>query len=109
MQHPGRRHPALGGVQDKDDTAIALAIQLVLRAREHAPDPVEIVARREIVIGDKRRIVLPEGADIRVVTAAAELVGRGLCEVTLCGDPAVVAQLAAKAETTKSVPRRISI
>ena len=55
MQHPGRRHPALGGVQDKDDTAIALAVKLVLRAREHAPDPVEIVARREIVIGDKRR------------------------------------------------------
>ena len=61
---------------------------------------------------DKRRIVLPEGADIRVVTAAAELVGRGLCEVTLCGDPAVVAQLAAKAHVDVSGveivhPRRV--
>ena len=35
---------------------------------------------------DKQMIVLPEGLDIRVVTAAAELVARGLCNVTLCGD-----------------------
>ena len=29
-------------------------MELVLRAREHALDPVEIIARREIVIGDER-------------------------------------------------------
>jgi phosphate acetyltransferase len=39
---------------------------------------------------DKQRIVLPEGLDVRVVTAAAELVHRELCEVTLCGDPETI-------------------
>jgi phosphate acetyltransferase len=35
----------------------------------------------------KRHIVLPEGNDKRVVSAAAELVQRGLCKVTVIGNP----------------------
>lgn len=39
---------------------------------------------------DKKRIVLPEGEDIRVVTAAAQLIKEGICEVIVLGDDAVI-------------------
>lgn len=40
---------------------------------------------------DPRRVVLPEGEDPRVVAAAGELLERGLVQLTILGDPAVVA------------------
>ena len=43
-----------------------------------------------------QHIVLPEGNDPRVVSAAAELLMRGLCRVTLLGNPAQVQALAVK-------------
>ena len=46
---------------------------------------------------NRQHIVLPEGDDIRIVTAAAELLARGLCDVTLLGDPVAVNKLAEKA------------
>ena len=47
-------------------------------------------------------IVLPEGLAIRVVTAAAELVQREICDITLCGDPAVIEENARKAHVDVS-------
>ena len=51
---------------------------------------------------DRQMIVLPEGLDIRVVTAAAELVQREICDITLCGDPAVIEENARKAHVDVS-------
>jgi len=45
----------------------------------------------------RRRLVLVEGDDERVVRAAAELASHGLAEVTLLGDPAVAQDLAKRA------------
>ena len=45
----------------------------------------------------KQHIVLPEGNDIRVVTAAAELLHRGLCDLTLLGNAQAVRALAERA------------
>ena len=42
----------------------------------------------------KQHIVLPEGDDIRVVTAAAELLARNLCSLTLIGNESAVRHLA---------------
>lgn len=42
----------------------------------------------------RQRIVLPEGNDPRVVTAACELLSRGLCKVILLGDVDDVSKLA---------------
>jgi len=42
----------------------------------------------------RQRIVLPEGNDQRVVTAASELAARGLCKITLLGDESEVSKLA---------------
>lgn len=49
-----------------------------------------------------QRIVLPEGNDRRVVTAAAELLRRGLCHVIVLGDPDAVRGLAAEARADLS-------
>ena len=49
---------------------------------------------------DPQRIVLPEGNDPRVVAAAGQLLARGLCEVTLLGEPAAVRALAAEAHVS---------
>ena len=46
---------------------------------------------------DRQTIVLPEGDDRRVVTAAAELVSRGLAKIILLGDPETVRAVAAEA------------
>ena len=54
-------------------------------------------ARRE-----PQHILMPEGHDVRVVAAAAELVSRGICQVTLCGDPAVIRANAAHAHVNLS-------
>ncbi|KAL1507074.1 hypothetical protein AB1Y20_007935 [Prymnesium parvum] len=48
----------------------------------------------------KQRIVLPEGDDLRIVTAAADLLTRGLCDVTLLGDPKAVRALAEQAHVS---------
>src|SRR5664279_2809557 len=53
-QHPCARHAALGGVEHEDFSDIRLSRQLVGRAREGAADAVEVVARREAVVGDQR-------------------------------------------------------
>mmetsp|Transcript_39465 Transcript_39465/g.111858 ORF Transcript_39465/g.111858 Transcript_39465/m.111858 type:complete len:1193 (-) Transcript_39465:2677-6255(-) len=42
----------------------------------------------------RQRIVLPEGNDSRVVTAASELAERGLCKVIILGDESEVSSLA---------------
>lgn len=45
---------------------------------------------------DRRRIVLPEGTEPRVLAAAAEVLRRGIADVVLLGDPAEIARAAAR-------------
>ncbi len=54
-EHPGGSHAALGGHQNEDLVDVALAGELVLGPGEHALDAVEVVAGREIVVGDESR------------------------------------------------------
>lgn len=67
-----------------------------LRARVRLTDtdvvtPLMFSARLlERARGQRRRVVLPEGEDDRVLRAAEELVHRGVVEITLLGDPAAV-------------------
>ncbi|HEX2806188.1 MAG TPA: phosphate acetyltransferase, partial [Kineosporiaceae bacterium] len=46
---------------------------------------------------DRRRIVLPEGTEPRVLRAAATVVARGIADIILVGDPATVTAAAAQA------------
>lgn len=46
---------------------------------------------------DRRRIVLPEGTEPRVLAAAAAVLRRGIADVVLLGEPAAVARAAARA------------
>jgi phosphate acetyltransferase len=45
---------------------------------------------------DRRRIVLPEGTEPRVLRAAATVVARGIADIILIGDPATVTAAAAQ-------------
>ena len=51
---------------------------------------------------DRQHVVLPEGDDKRVVAAAGELLSRGLCDLTILGDPNVVLAHAADLATDVS-------
>src|ERR1700730_13033123 len=53
VQHPGGGDPSLGAVEDEDTVDIALAGELVARAREDPAATVEVVARAEIFGSDK--------------------------------------------------------
>jgi len=52
---------------------------------------------------EKQTIVLPEGNDRRVVTAAAELVDRGLANVVILGDPDFVRAVAVEARVEGTI------
>ena len=54
MQHPRGRDTTLGSIENQHAPHIALPDELVLRARENAADAIEIIARRESVLGDQR-------------------------------------------------------
>ena len=72
---------------------------------DHKPDVTPILFNHNMYSKarlDRQMIVLPEGLDIRVVTAAAELVQREICDITLCGDPAVIEENARKAHVDVS-------
>jgi phosphate acetyltransferase len=47
---------------------------------------------------DRRRIVLPEGTEPRVLRAAAQVMRRGIADIVLLGDPEAVTAAATKAE-----------
>ena len=55
IQHPGRRHAALGGVEDKDPADIGLAGQLMRGPAEDTLDAVEIVAGGKSVVSHQRK------------------------------------------------------
>jgi len=46
---------------------------------------------------DRRRIVLPEGTEPRVLTAASQALDRNIADITLLGDPDEVTRVAARA------------
>jgi len=52
-QHPGRRDPALGTQQREHAPDIALTDKAMRRAREHTVDPIEIIARAEMIRSDQ--------------------------------------------------------
>ena len=99
-----------GGVTARSDTKIATALGLfaanvdtdVLRerlrlARSAAVTPLmfqhDLVERAR---QQRRRIVLPEGTEPRILRAADIVLRRGLAEVTLLGEPDEVAAVAAR-------------
>ncbi len=56
----------------------------------------------------KKHVVLPEGDDPRVVKAARELVDRGICQVTLIGEPTTVGAAANEANVSLDGIQRLS-
>ena len=43
---------------------------------------------------NKQRIVLPEGTEVRTITAADQLINDGVAEIILIGDPSEIKELA---------------
>mmetsp|Transcript_1567 Transcript_1567/g.4765 ORF Transcript_1567/g.4765 Transcript_1567/m.4765 type:complete len:1183 (+) Transcript_1567:91-3639(+) len=69
------------------------------------PDPTPKLFQHELFAKARRRpmrVVLPEGDDRRVVAAASELLRRGLCELTILGDPDAIRALAAESRADVS-------
>ena len=58
---------------------------------------------------DKRRIVLPEGTEERVLRAAEVLLRRGVCDLTLLGDEDAVRKKAARPRHRRWTTRRLQI
>ena len=46
--------------------------------------------------GNRQRIVLPEGTEPRTLTAADRIIGDGIADITLIGDPADIRRMAAE-------------
>lgn len=70
-----------------------------------APDVTPIIFKHTMFSAarvNRQHIVLPEGNDVRVLTAAGELLSRGLCEITLLGNEDQVLSLAEKAHVDLS-------
>jgi len=88
------------GSRRKVDTALALFERhvdrevLVAALGAEAPSAVTPLmfehALLERARADRRRIVLPEGDDDRVLEAAGTVLARGMCDVTILGDAAQV-------------------
>jgi len=63
---------------------------------ENTPVPPFQLALAERARADRRRIVLPEGGDDRVLQAAATVLAEGIADLTILGDPATVRARAAE-------------
>jgi phosphate acetyltransferase len=77
--------------------ANVVASQLALPKKKGKLTPKSFIHHvQEICRADRQHIVLPESTDKRVLTAACELVSRGLARITLLGSPAEVHAAAKK-------------
>ncbi|MFI0721798.1 phosphate acetyltransferase [Streptomyces sp. NPDC021224] len=86
---PRKAETALGLFETHVDTAQLTDRLSVARSARVTPMMFEH-ALIERARADKRRIVLPEGAEERILRAAEVLLRRGVCELTLLGEEDVV-------------------
>ncbi len=86
---PRKAETALGLFETHVDTAELTGRLAVARSERVTPMMFEH-ALLERARADKRRIVLPEGTEERVLRAAEVLLRRGVCALTLLGDPDAV-------------------
>ncbi|MEW1863027.1 MULTISPECIES: phosphate acetyltransferase [unclassified Streptomyces] len=86
---PRKAETALGLFETHVDTAELTDRLSVARSARVTPMMFEH-ALLERARSDKRRIVLPEGAEERILRAAEVLLRRGVCELTLLGEEDVV-------------------
>ncbi|MFC4030820.1 phosphate acetyltransferase [Streptomyces polygonati] len=86
---PRKAETALGLFETHVDTAELTERFSVARSERVTPMMFEH-ALLERARADKRRIVLPEGGEERILRAAEVLLRRGVCDLTLLGDEAAI-------------------
>ncbi|WP_328378703.1 phosphate acetyltransferase [Streptomyces sp. NBC_01020] len=91
---PRKAETALGLFERHVDTAELLDRLSVARSGRVTPMMFEHELL-ETARADRRRVVLPEGTEERVLRAADILLRRGVCDLTLLGDPETVRKKAA--------------
>ncbi|WP_405913421.1 phosphate acetyltransferase [Streptomyces sp. NBC_00963] len=91
---PRKAETALGLFERHVDTAELLDRLSVARSGRVTPMMFEHELL-ETARADRRRVVLPEGTEERVLRAADILLRRGVCDLTLLGDPEIVRKKAA--------------
>ncbi|NDZ78704.1 phosphate acetyltransferase [Streptomyces sp. SID10853] len=91
---PRKAETALGLFERHVDTAELLERLSVARSGRVTPMMFEHELL-ETARADRRRVVLPEGTEERVLRAADVLLRRGVCDLTLLGDPETVRKKAA--------------
>ncbi|MER8070184.1 phosphate acetyltransferase [Streptomyces sp. NPDC094034] len=91
---PRKAETALGLFERHVDTAALLARMSVARSGRVTPMMFEHELLEQ-ARAHRRRVVLPEGAEERVLRAADVLLRRDVCELTLLGDPEVIRKKAA--------------
>ncbi|MEV6421324.1 phosphate acetyltransferase [Streptomyces sp. NPDC051662] len=91
---PRKAETALGLFERHVDTAALLARMSVARSGRVTPMMFEHELLEQ-ARAHRRRVVLPEGAEERVLRAADVLLRRDVCELTLLGDPDVIRKKAA--------------
>nr|WP_223185237.1 phosphate acetyltransferase [Streptomyces sp. CBMA152] len=91
---PRKAETALGLFERHTDTADLLARMSVARSGRVTPMMFEHDLL-ETARADRRRVVLPEGSEERVLRAADVLLRRNVCDLTLLGDVEVIRKKAA--------------
>ncbi len=69
-----------------------------------APNPLDLLRARALAVEAPAAVILAEGGDPRVVTAAERATALGLCRASLVGSPEAVASTAAAAGVRLTVP-----
>ncbi|GAA3375861.1 phosphate acetyltransferase [Streptomyces sannanensis] len=92
---PLKAETALGLFERHVDTADLLRRLSVARSGRVTPMMFEHELLEQ-ARADRRRVVLPEGTEERVLRAADVLLRRDVCELTLLGDPDVIGRMAAE-------------
>ncbi|MEU3185540.1 phosphate acetyltransferase [Streptomyces sp. NPDC006923] len=103
---PRKAETALGLFERHVDTADLLARMSVARSGRVTPMMFEH-ALLEQARADRRRVVLPEGAEERVLRAADVLLRRDVCDLTLLGDTEAIRKKAADLGIDLSAARLI--
>ncbi|MDX6313895.1 MAG: phosphate acetyltransferase [Streptomyces sp.] len=100
---PRKAETALGLFENHVDTAELLQRLSVVRSERVTPMMFEheLIERAR---SDRRRIVLPEGAEERILRAAEVLLRRNVCDLVLLGDQDLVRKRAAELGINLDVP-----
>ncbi|NSC23975.1 phosphate acetyltransferase [Streptomyces albus subsp. chlorinus] len=103
---PRKAEIALGLFETHVDAAQLSARLSVERSERVTPMMFEheLVERSRAGSAGRRHIVLPEGDEERVLRAAEVLLRRGVCDLTLLGDPAVIRKRAAELSIGLDLP-----